>query len=101
MCPILALGQEIELNFIVVWPDIDMQCEVVVLIIFAEHGETILDDEVVGGFLGDAELEHVSVFLAGHPCLVDHHGHPHRVLAFLLLLFLPLVLGQSLDVDIV
>lgn len=77
-----------------------MQCEVVVLIIFAEHGEAVLDDEVVVGFLGDAELEHVSVLLAGHPCLINHHGHPHRVLAFLLLLFLPLVLGQSLDVDI-
>lgn len=77
-----------------------MQCEVVILVIFAEHGEAILDDEVVVAIFGNAELEHVSVLLAGHPCLIDHHWHPHGVLAFLLLLLLPLVLGQSLDIDI-
>lgn len=98
--PFLSFWYEIELNLIIVWSEVDMQGEVLIFIILAEHLEAVLDNEIVGVIFGHTELEHVSILLTGHPSLIDHHGHPHWILAFFLLLFLPLLLRDALNVDI-
>lgn len=92
------IGCIIKLYIITEGVEFDIQDKIVIVVVLSVHLHAVLDDEVVGVLLANAELEHVGGLLASHSEVLNHDGHGDGALTFQLLLLFPLLRGDSLHV---